>query len=454
LALAGAVLAAAVSATVTIEAMHIEANDEQSAEHAMEARRQIADLNADVRGAGSGIRAYLLAKVATDLDHYHASVVSVPQRLGALSNLAGDNPVQRHNIERIKPLIAERFERLATSLQGAEQTAAVLEANQQLLDRVQLVVNDLDAEERRLLELRRAEVASAGQVAKTVSTLGLALSLGLVLLGWSLQRLELNQEKQLTEALTISQAQLQRLGAELAASNKDLDAFAGRIAHDLKNTLTPAAAAAGILRKLASMKGEGVGASLSDLGDRLGRVSARADMMIDSLLAFSRMGVPTDLLAETNVARAVREIVDGLAPQISLVGADIQLDLPPNDTGIRFPPGLFNIVALNLISNAIKFLDGMPERCVRVSARHDEHRLTLTVKDSGPGIAADAIGEIFEPFYRAHGTNASGTGIGLATVYRVVSAYGGSVDVRSTFGKGATFEVRVPIPASVAPSRS
>jgi len=448
-ALGGAVLAAAVSAVLTVTTMHAEAAGEQRVEHAMEARRQISDLGASVRGAGTGIRLYLLSRVESDLAHYHETLVSLPRQLAALSELTADDPIQRRNIEGLAPLIAARFETLAASLQGVEQTAFILEANQQLVNRIQAVLSDMDSEEQRLLDLRRTEVTGTARMAEIVSTLGLALSLGLVLLGWWSQRLDLRREIQLNDALTVTKAQLQRLSADLASSNQDLDAFAGRVAHDLKNALTPMAMAAGLLRGLPSRNQEHLGAAVAQLGERLGRVSRHADMMVDSLLAFSRVGVATDSAAETMVGAVLREVVDALAPQISSVDATVELNL--EDAAVRCPPGLFYIVAINLIGNAVKFLQGLSSRWVHVLTRQDEHWVVLTVEDSGPGIPQDAIGRIFEPFYRARGISATGTGIGLATVDRIVKAHGGQVTVRSTVGKGTTFEVRLPIVGSAAP---
>jgi signal transduction histidine kinase len=451
-ALSGAVLAAGISAALTVSTLRAEAVGEQRVEHAMDARRQISDLGANVRGAGNGIRAYLLSKVAADLDHYHESLASLPRQLAALSELTADEPIQRRNIEQLAPLLADRFETLASTLRGAEQTASVLEANQQLMNRIQSVLSDMDSKEQRLLDLRRAAVVSTARMAEIVSIVGLALSLGLVLLGWWSQRLDLRREMQLNEALTLTQTELQRLSADLASSNRDLEAFAGRIAHDLKNALTPMAMAAGLLRSLPSRSGERLGAAVTELGDRLGRVSTHADMMVDSLLAFSRAGAATDSTAETMVAAALREVVDALAPQISSVDVTIQLDL--EDAAVRCPPGLFYILAINLVGNAVKFLQGLSPRRVRVLTRQDERWVVLSVEDSGPGIPQDAIGRIFEPFYRVHGTSALGTGIGLATVDRIAKAHGGEVAVRSALGQGTTFEVRFPVvgKASVIPS--
>jgi signal transduction histidine kinase len=67
------------------------------------------------------------------------------------------------------------------------------------------------------------------------------------------------------------------------------------------------------------------------------------------------------------------------------------------------------------------------------------------VRDTGPGIPAASLSRIFDPFYRVPGATAEGTGIGLATVHRIVAAHGGKVTVDSTLGAGATFSVRLPL---------
>ena len=114
----------------------------------------------------------------------------------------------------------------------------------------------------------------------------------------------------------------------------------------------------------------------------------------------------------------------------------------------RCAPGLLHIVAVNLIGNALKFLDGQPERRVMVRATPANGTCELIVADTGPGIPADSLPRIFEPFYRVPGTHTAGTGIGLATVHRIVEARGGTVTVESGMRHGSVFRVRLPLRAS------
>jgi len=100
-------------------------------------------------------------------------------------------------------------------------------------------------------------------------------------------------------------------------------------------------------------------------------------------------------------------------------------------------------VLLNLLGNAVKFTErGM----VALEARWTAGELELEVRDTGPGIAADSLQRVFEPFQRAAGSQVIGAGMGLAITRKLVELMGGTIAVRSTEGAGTTFEVRLPAP--------
>jgi signal transduction histidine kinase len=99
----------------------------------------------------------------------------------------------------------------------------------------------------------------------------------------------------------------------------------------------------------------------------------------------------------------------------------------------------------NLVGNALKFTPAGGEVRIQLAEAADE--VVITVSDTGPGIPADELPRIFERFYR--GTNvgearASGSGLGLAISRSIVEMHGGSIDVASVEGQGATFVVRLP----------
>jgi signal transduction histidine kinase len=130
-------------------------------------------------------------------------------------------------------------------------------------------------------------------------------------------------------------------------------------------------------------------------------------------------------------------------PLAERVGASV--DIRVEDVAVRCGSGLLHIVVVNLVGNALKFLAGRPLRRVAVRARAVDGWCELVVADSGPGISADVLPRVFEPFYRAPGATEPGLGIGLATVKRVVTAYGGAIAVESVSGHGTTFRLRLPL---------
>jgi signal transduction histidine kinase len=111
---------------------------------------------------------------------------------------------------------------------------------------------------------------------------------------------------------------------------------------------------------------------------------------------------------------------------------------------VHLDRGLIERVLTNLITNAIKFTPSAGE--VTVSARLTDDRLSieLVVRDTGSGIAPDAIGQIFDRYYTGGG-RVRGTGLGLYFCRLAVEAHGGNIDVESTLGQGSAFTVRLPL---------
>ena len=138
----------------------------------------------------------------------------------------------------------------------------------------------------------------------------------------------------------------------------------------------------------------------------------------------------------------IRDVVADLAALARDRRASVQIEA--EDVCVRCSRSLLQTVLMNLVGNALKYLDG-EERVVRVSARAVGDDCEIAVSDSGPGIPAEALESIFEPFYRVPGAAAPGTGIGLATVHRIVQAHHGQVSVQSRVGEGSRFVVRLPV---------
>jgi signal transduction histidine kinase len=122
----------------------------------------------------------------------------------------------------------------------------------------------------------------------------------------------------------------------------------------------------------------------------------------------------------------------------------------PDPLWVRAHPALLGQLLENLLDNAAKY--GRPGGSIVVETRRDGATALLAVEDCGPGIPAEEIPHLFEPFYRsaqARRAGLPGVGLGLAVVHRIATASGGAVAVRSQRGRGARFEVRLPIATPV-----
>ena len=127
-----------------------------------------------------------------------------------------------------------------------------------------------------------------------------------------------------------------------------------------------------------------------------------------------------------------------------LLGKTVQLQLALNAKRpiVRADRGLMDQVLMNLLING---RDAMPDGgMMTIATRDDEDgRVTFEVTDTGQGMPPDVQAKIFEPFFTTKDPG-TGTGLGLATVYTIVTQAGGTIDVESVVGQGTTFRVSLP----------
>lgn len=288
---------------------------------------------------------------------------------------------------------------------------------------------DLSAfQEQRLHEARveaRATVSRSLTLLAAVTVFTLAVS---ILLGQRLARALRGQAGYRRE--------LQRNLDEMNELNRELDAFAGRVSHDLRNLLAPTAMAASMLPRSADAPDR-----VRVLADKIQRSVDRALAMMDGLLAFSRSAVPAPGAA-SSVASVLGEALEQFAPDAARVDATIEPHI--EEAEVACSRELLTVVVVNLLGNALKFMEGRERRVVSISTQRSGGSCEIAIADTGPGIAEPDRARIFEPFYRVPGVRVQGHGIGLATVARIVHAHGGTIEVESELGVGTTFRVRLP----------
>ena len=170
--------------------------------------------------------------------------------------------------------------------------------------------------------------------------------------------------------------------------------------------------------------------------------SERMQTMLDDLLAYSRLGREVDDAEEVDLERTLLLVRSTLRGRLEETGGEIVADELPVLRGKRVH---FTQLLQNLLTNALKFhRRGVPP-VVTIHTRLKGPELVLEVADNGIGIRDRDLDSIFGVFRRLHPRDEyEGSGIGLATVKKIVESLGGRVEVASVFGAGTTFRVVLP----------
>ncbi|HEU4952187.1 MAG TPA: PAS domain S-box protein [Holophagaceae bacterium] len=242
----------------------------------------------------------------------------------------------------------------------------------------------------------------------------------------------------ITEALA-AEAEIRAQTEALASANKELEAFAYSVSHDLRAPLRHVDGFVGLLRK-------SLGDGLSDRArSQLDVISASARQMgnlIDDLLTFSRMGRAEVSRATFDLGALVRRVIDDLAPD--LAGREVDWRVGPLPS-LHADPALMRLVLQNLLGNAVKFTRGRHPALIEITAEAFPTSERITVRDNGVGFDMQYAGKLFGVFQRLHRQDEfEGTGIGLANVARIIHKHGGSVAAEGALDRGAAFSFTLP----------
>jgi two-component system sensor histidine kinase PilS (NtrC family) len=253
-----------------------------------------------------------------------------------------------------------------------------------------------------------------------------------------------------TRVVSLERALVQR--ERLAAIGE----LAAGVAHEVRN---PLAAISGCIEMLRTLHRERSGDLEQErLMSIVLREVERLDALISDFLQFARPAAPKlEAVAVAPLLEEVAEMCRAACP----MGVRVSVSAARDDPTVLADPKQLRQVLWNLVRNAMQSVNerGLIELCaafaplapqadaasLRSGATGGRGMVEISVADDGPGIEPSALERIFDPFFT---TKPSGTGLGLATVHRIVTAHGGSVEVQSASGKGARFCVRLPATAA------
>jgi PAS domain S-box-containing protein len=220
---------------------------------------------------------------------------------------------------------------------------------------------------------------------------------------------------------------------DLTEANEELEAFAYSVSHDLRAPLRGISGFGNIL--LEENSGE-----LNEDGKRLLRrmiaASRQMGRLIDDLLGLAKVSRRSISLREIDLGGIAREVVQALAQTSPQRRVETII---ANDLRVRADPGLMRVLMDNLIGNAWKFTGKLSVARIEVGATNANGATTYFVRDNGVGFDMAYANRLFVAFERLHpATEFEGTGIGLATVARIIQRHEGRVWIDSEVGRGTT----------------
>ncbi len=239
--------------------------------------------------------------------------------------------------------------------------------------------------------------------------------------------------KDMTEKMKAAE-KLREHSLKLEELNKELESFSYSVSHDLR---APLRHIAGFIQLLEKDIASGLDDKDKKYFNYITASVKKMGLLIDDLLAFSRMGRAELTKADINLCELVKECIGDLSDD--LIGRDIKwvIGKLPKVTGDK---ALLKQAVLNLISNAVKYTKQKSEAVIKIGVETRSNEFVFYIKDNGAGFDMKYVDKLFGVFQRLHSESQfEGTGIGLASVKKIINRHGGKVWAESEVNNGAAF---------------
>ena len=232
--------------------------------------------------------------------------------------------------------------------------------------------------------------------------------------------------------------------AELAAANKELEAFSYSVSHDLR---APLRTIDGFSQALMEDYSDSIDSTGQDFLQRVRSAATHMGSLIEDLLMLSRVTRAEMDRSDVNLSKIVGEIID----EFREIEPEREVDFRIlENVHVRCDQRLIKLVIQNLLENAWKFTSKITEAQIEFGSLEQDGETVFYVKDNGAGFNMDYHDKLFVPFQRLHQSDDfPGSGIGLATVQRIINRHGGKVWADSDIGEGSTFYFTIPESRSV-----
>jgi len=308
-------------------------------------------------------------------------------------------------------------------------------------NQIRAVAAEIDNEEENLLRERNQWMARESDRTKLILIFGALVCLTLQVIAFEMLKHEVEERRKAEGEIQGLNEKLEKQVAQLEVLNKELESFSYTVSHDLRAPVRHIGGFAELLQKSSRDR-------LDETGKRhlntIAQAAKRMGQLIDDLLSFSRMGRAEMLKSPISLGAMVEEIIGDLMPQTE--GRDVQWKVAPLPK-VQGDPAMLHVVFVNLLSNALKYSRGRTPAVIEVGVSGAAGgQKGVFVRDNGTGFDMKYVDKLFGVFQRLHSSDEfEGTGIGLATVQRIIQRHGGRVWAEGTVGQGATFYITLPI---------
>jgi len=291
-----------------------------------------------------------------------------------------------------------------------------------------------------LAEWRREAINS-------ISAFGVVLLIFAMVLGLLFRQIDARSLAQQRAAASDTSLQVAEarasLADELKRRNEELETFSYSVSHDLRS---PLRGIDGFSKMLLDDYAGVLDATARGYLDRVRAACQRMGELIDGLLELSRVSNSTLLRQSVDLSDMARVVVDDLRTREPNRHVDIVIQ---EGVQLEADGKMMRSVLENLLGNAWKFTAKTPNPRIEFRTKRQGSELAYVVRDNGAGFDMTYQAQLFKPFQRLHAQrDFSGTGIGLATVRRIIERHGGRVDAESRPGHGTTFSFTIGAPGT------
>ena len=428
------------------------AETERMVSSGLHVRAEIAELSSLVKDVQRAQRGFMLTGEESYLEPYREASQQIPARIAGLKASISD-PGQRERLGNLEAMLQSHVEvhgKLIEAYRQRGQKAAIEQLRSVPGERfreIQAQVEAMQAFQDDLVKRRTALSARTGQITSQVNLVGILLAIGVVLGGLVIlfrglkAREQAEQEvRQLNQELTERSAVQAALNEELATVNRELESFSYSVSHDLRAPLRHMVGFAQILKE---DFGATMPAEAHSYLDRVQESGARMGALIDGLLNLSQLGRKALASQRVNLERLVAEIRETHADSRAKRRVEWRVGRLPEVQG---DPQLLRQVLENLISNALKYSRSKDPARIEIGCERRDNGDVFFVRDNGVGFDMKFAHKLFGVFQRLHsGAEFEGTGIGLATVQRIIHRHGGKIWAESAPAQGTTFYFTLPV---------